>query len=1200
MIGRPWRVKASLQQKTDEIILLDTGAGTSVISHKMVNKLNLQPKRLKTPIVLRGLADAQSVCDQSVRFSITIEKQKHWIQAVVTDDIPYPVIIGFNDLRQMNVPWDLEINNEEDLEYIDGCWIVPIQDIVKQLDLGNQNLMNSQELADNLANDGREDETNQEAEEWKDIRELIKKEYADVINKNLLPMKELQKQVDRPKFKIDFKDENWSLHSAYYSSEHEEALKREVDKLLDNGIIRKSTSNVVSPAFVIPKGSTGEYRMVIDYRKVNKNTIIKPFPIPKINDIFNKMKGAKYFSTLDLHSGYHQLLVEEKDIFKTAFTVPFGNYEFLAVPFGMVNAPYDFSSYIGSLFRNEDRIENYLDDIIIFSETIEQHTADVKRALEILRKEKLIAKDTKTKLFCNKTSFLGFGVGGGELFPLHDKVKSIREFPTPTKIKHCQSFLGMANFYRRFIDKFSQKVRPMIDFITEKSKWGKPQQESFNAIKEALMKKPVLKRFEDSDNLVLTVDASNKGISGVLEAVDEKGKTKGVIEYFSAALHGSENNYYSGDLELLALVTSIKHFKYYLTTRKFLVKTDHSPLLALKANGRLTSRLERWMSFLSEFNFDIEYIKGSSNIVADALSRNFNAEEEEKAFNEIMTIVNGNSLEDGRVTREQMLEASKNDELYLAIKLCQSFPENKLYSKGMKDKARREMESRVQDVKTFDKMVKRYVKSELWRKELSEKDGLLLFRNRIIVPKSLQPQILRLYHDHLIFGGHLGVAKTYKKINDRYYWPGLTDEVHKYVKSCLNCQLAKKENKTRGTLKPLEVSRRAWGSISMDFVSGMHVTEHGHDRVLVVIDRLTKYALFIPCTKTLNSATLLMILARYVFSVFGMPYEIVSDGDILFNSDDYEKTLKSWGITLSKTTVDHPQADGQSERTVQILNTMIRTHSSLSNNWDEFLPFLQLNYNHSEQRIIKMTPYEALFGRRPPPHNVEFLNELDVHTSTKARSDTVRLIERLVKDTLLENNIDMQVKDTNVDLDLKKGEWVLLNRDGYYNKGSYTKALPVFLGPFKVLKVLKERNNVQLGVPTIDYQNPLSRIFNVKHIKKYVERKHADGRPLYTQRFPTTEPELRFKFKNISMIKAWDKEYLYCAIDGYDPILTAPFPIDWFRHVPDVLLEKLKAFFEDLQRKNVVGEIKDGFYSKLKEAHVMENTPPTLEETLYT
>ena len=220
---------------------------------------------------------------------------------------------------------------------------------------------------------------------------------------------------------------------------------------------------------------------------------------------------------------------------------------------------------------------------------------------------------------------------------------------------------------------------------------GEPQQDSFVTIKEALIKGPVLKRFEDSDNLVLTVDASNKGISGVLEAVDEKGKTKGVIEYFSAALHGSENNYYSGDLELLALVTSIKHFKYYLTTRKFLVKTDHSPLLALKANGRLTSRLERWMSFLSEFNFNIEYIKGSSNIVADALSRNFNAEEEKEAFKEIMTIASGNTLEDGRVTRSQILEASKSDDLYLAIKMCQSFSQDKLYSKGMRDKAQREV-----------------------------------------------------------------------------------------------------------------------------------------------------------------------------------------------------------------------------------------------------------------------------------------------------------------------------------------------------------------------------------------------------------------------------------------------------------------------------------------------------------------------------
>jgi hypothetical protein len=420
----------------------------------------------------------------------------------------------------------------------------------------------------------------------------VVKEFAYVFPEELPgmpPERELE-------FTIDLKPGTEPIARTPYrmSTPELQELKMQLKELLDLGLIRPSMSPWGAPVIFIRK-KDGSWRLCIDSRQLNKATIKNQYPLPRIDDLFNQMKGATVFSKIDLRSGYHQLRIKEDDIPKTAFKMRFGHYEFTVLPFGLTNAPGVFMSLMNRVFREylDKFVQVFIDDILIYSRTTKEHDEHLRLVLQCLREHKLYGKLSKCSFYQSRIHYLGHVISGEGIAVDPSKVEAIMEWPAPTNVTEVRSFMGLAGYYRRF----------------EKCA------EAFQRLKELLTTTPILKVPDmDADFLVFT-DASKEGLGGVLM---QDGR---VIAYISRKLRRHEENYATHDLELLAIVYALKVWRHYLVGRKFELKTDHCGLQHIFTQSDLNARQRRWSELLSEYDFEITYIKGTVNRVADALSR---------------------------------------------------------------------------------------------------------------------------------------------------------------------------------------------------------------------------------------------------------------------------------------------------------------------------------------------------------------------------------------------------------------------------------------------------------------------------------------------------------------------------------------------------------------------------------------------------
>ena len=353
-----------------------------------------------------------------------------------------------------------------------------------------------------------------------------------------------------------------------------------VNDLLKKGFIEPSKSPYSSPVVLVKK-KDGSFRLCVDYRVLNEATIKDPFPLPRIEVLLAKIGNASIFSTLDLHSGYHQIPVKPEDVPKTAFTTHNGKYQYRVMPFGLVNAPSTFSRYMADIFRDLPFVLVYLDDILVISTSEKQHIEHLNTVLGRLQEHQLIAKEKKCQFLQTEVEFLGYHISEHCIRPIKGKCDAIHAIPPCKSIKDAQRFLGMINYYRRFIPHCSTIARPLIDYAAKKTPWTTLQTNAFNELKRLLVAAPLLVPFCTEHSYRLTTDASKSGLGAVLEQMEGK-KVVGVVGYFSKSLQGAQNNYPAGELELLGIIESLRHFKYLLHGKRFTLRTDHISLLALK------------------------------------------------------------------------------------------------------------------------------------------------------------------------------------------------------------------------------------------------------------------------------------------------------------------------------------------------------------------------------------------------------------------------------------------------------------------------------------------------------------------------------------------------------------------------------------------------------------------------------------------
>ncbi|XP_011860867.1 PREDICTED: uncharacterized protein LOC105558005 [Vollenhovia emeryi] len=391
-------------------------------------------------------------------------------------------------------------------------------------------------------------------------------------------------------------------------------------------IAKKLTSS--SPVWIIPKKADSQgnkkWRMVIDYRNLNEKTIGDAYPLPNIIDILDQLGSAKYFSVLDLASGFHQISMTPKNAHKTAFTTPYGHYQFKRMPFGLKNAPATFQRLMDNVLSGlqGNELFVYMDDIVIYARSIEEHEIKFKRLIQRLRSANLKLQPDKCKFLCKEVSYLGHIIGSNGVRPDPDKIKAVAEFPTPRTPKNIKQFLGLAGYYHRFIPNFSKEAKPLTDLLKKNKEfhWSTNQVNAFTTLKTALGSNPILQYPDFTKNFTLTTDASGYAVGGILSQ-GSIGKNL-PIAYTSRVLNAAEQNYSTIEKECLAIIYCVSHFRPYLYGKPFTIVTDHKPLVWLHSVKDPSSRLWKWRTKLLEYEYEIKYKKGTLNNNADALSRN--------------------------------------------------------------------------------------------------------------------------------------------------------------------------------------------------------------------------------------------------------------------------------------------------------------------------------------------------------------------------------------------------------------------------------------------------------------------------------------------------------------------------------------------------------------------------------------------------
>jgi hypothetical protein len=688
----------------------------------------------------------------------------------------------------------------------------------------------------------------------------VVKEFADVFPEELPgmpPERELE-------FTIDLKPGTEPIARTPYrmSTPELQELKMQLKELLDLGLIRPSVSPWGAPVIFIRK-KDGSWRLCIDYRQLNKATIKNQYPLPRIDDLFDQMKGATVFSKIDLRSGYHQLRIKEDDIPKTAFKTRFGHYEFTVLPFGLTNAPGVFMSLMNGVFREylDKFVQVFIDDILIYSRTTEEHDEHLRLVLQCLREHKLYGKLSKCSFYQSRIHYLGHVISGEGIAVDPAKVEAIMEWPAPTNVTEVRSFMGLAGYYRRFVEGFSKIANPITELQKKNKKfvWTEKCAEAFRRLKELLTTAPILKVPDmDADFLVCT-DASKEGLGGVLM---QDGR---VIAYISRKLRRHEENYATHDLELLAIVYALKVWRHYLIGRKFELKTDHCGLQHIFTQSDLNARQRRWSELLSEYDFEINYIKGTVNRVADALSRR------PRIFSVLPLQTN---------LREKILTLQHDDDWYTEVK--DFIGQNTM-------------------------MVPRYEGYSL------DSDGLLRFRGRIYVPPNDELRMLILSEAHrAVYMAHPGVTKMRADLKPLFFWKGMKADIVNFVARCLECQQVKAEHRhPAGLLQPHAIPESKWEVISMDFIVGLPLTARRHDSIFVVVDTLTKSAHFIPVRTTYQAPDIARVFISEIVRLHGVPKKIISDRGSVFTGRFWTSFQEALGTQLNFSTAYHPETDGR-------------------------------------------------------------------------------------------------------------------------------------------------------------------------------------------------------------------------------------------------------------------------------------------------
>ena len=684
----------------------------------------------------------------------------------------------------------------------------------------------------------------------------------------------------------------------------------------------------------------------------------------------------------------------------------------------------------------------YLDDILVYSDDITQHRAQVRDVLRRLRHHGLYAAPKKCAFHTTSVEYLGYVLTPTGLHMSKDKVKAIQDWPEPRKIKDIQSFLGFANFYRRFISDYSAIAIPLTRLTRKSTPWNFSDdcRSAFNTLKKAFTSAPILTHWMPDKQIVVETDASDYALGAILSLFSDDGELH-PIAFHSRTFTSSELNYDTHDKELLAIFEAFKSWRHYLegSSLPIDVITDHKNLEYFSTTKLLTRRQARWSEYLSRFNLVIRFRPGRLGTKPDALTRQWDVYP--KGGNSNYASVNPHNLRP--VFSKDQLEAS----------LRTTF----LVTPVLRAASAMDIEALHNDILlslSLDPISANHMSNpDSPRWEITS-DGFLLLDKRIYVPdhNDLRLRVLRHKHDHVV-SGHLGQNKTIELIRRDYVWPGLRTFVKDYCKSCTTCMRSKPQrHRPYGFLKQLPIPERPWNSISMDFIEKLPNSE-GYDAILVIVDPLSKQAIFIPTYVTVTSADLARLFVLHVFSKHGVPSHVTSDRGSEFVSHFFRSLGQALDMKLHFTSGYHPEGDGQTERTNQTLEQYLRIYCNYQqDNWSGLLPLAEFSYNNAPHATTGISPFFANKGYHP---TISAPPERDL-ASARAKEFVVDLDElhQELRKTIAEAQQRYQIpadRRRSPAPEFKLGQQVFVQAQYFRSTRPSKKLSEKYLGPYEII-----------------------------------------------------------------------------------------------------------------------------------------------------
>ena len=782
-----------------------------------------------------------------------------------------------------------------------------------------------------------------------------------------------------------------------------------------------------------------------DFRGLNDVTKKDTYPLPNVRDVLDSMHGARYWTTLDAASAYWSMPLSEGDKEKTAFSVPRGKFEFNVTPYGLTNAGASYQRMMDICLAGlpPERILAYLDDIVIFSPTFEDHIKDLRNVFERLRAADISLKASKCVFASEEVEYLGYELSANGIKPQEKLTEAILSFRKPESRKELKRFLGIIGFYRNFIDGFGNISHPLNKLTSENVPflWSEECDLAFENLKSRLATKPVLAFPCPGRNFVIDVDASDVAFGGVLM---QKGQDEQLhpVAYFSDAVQKSQSDWAPTTKEAFALILATRHWHVYLAGVEFTLNSDHNPLQYMRNQKDPRGKFGRWIMELEEYSYKVNYIPGVKNVRADPLSRNKGASPTQPTENFEEKIYSISISADNQTFKEQLKNEQDNDPVVSIAKTC--VREGKRIPQGRL--------KRVQQ-------------------QLRIEEDILTKSGRPVVPASLRKYVVSNVHNV----AHFGVGKDYVTIKDRFYWPNMYAYIATFINACETCQKTNCDTRPpRAPLIPMFIPSGPMQLISLD-IAYMPADSDGYRYILLIGDTFSKFIDAVPLREQTAPAIVEAFSSTWLY-LHGNPYYLLSDQGSNVDGDTVREFCDTFGIEKRRSSAYHSQGNGFAERNIRSIREVLRSalldRQLKQTKWRRLLPELVFALNCSHSNAIQAVPYEVVFGRKailPIDLLLNTSNSTMPNDSLKPDSYAEELnmkLKHMFDQVIVKLNIskermkkeyDKNIRVYNYDVGSKV--WLKIK---HYKSGETRKLSPRRTGPWTVVQKLPNGVNFEI------------------------------------------------------------------------------------------------------------------------------------------